>query len=248
MAAPKARPLTPGRKVGCLEAPVLSSFSPTPNPQLACRSPGQKRSSAPQSGHGKNLQHHAIFYLVGEQSVAFESCACRGAGDNYTILAPIPPFANEVIPRLLRMRTMTQPFSGIPDPGSPRWSRRSLRQGALGDALQRARREARRYSQDLGRYSKDLGRYSKDLWQRGKRNPRMLALIGGAVTLTLVSAYTLNASGVGPSLCPVPRQLSSANSPTTCSRKSSNNRRQSRPPCAAACTSALAVRSTPTCR
>jgi hypothetical protein len=107
---------------------------------------------------------------------------------------------------------MTQPFSGIPDPGSPRWSRRSLRQGALGDALQRARREARRYSQDLGRYSQDLGRYSKDLWQRGKRNPRMLALIGGAVTLTLVGAYTLNASGVGPSLCPVPRQLSSANS------------------------------------
>ena len=110
---------------------------------------------------------------------------------------------------------MTTPFSGIPDPGFPRWSRRSLQRGAAREALQRAGRAARRYSQDLGRYSKDLGRHSKDLWQRGKRNPRTLALIGGAVTLTLVGAYTLNASGAGPSLCPVPRQASSDSKPKT---------------------------------
>jgi hypothetical protein len=107
---------------------------------------------------------------------------------------------------------MTTPFSGIPDPGFPRWSRRGLQRRALGEAFQRVRREARRYSQDLGRHSKNLGRYSRELWQRGKRNPRALALIGGALTLTLVGAYTLNASGVGPSLCPVPRQASSPNS------------------------------------
>ena len=107
---------------------------------------------------------------------------------------------------------MTTPFSGIPDPGFPRWSRRTLQRGAAREVLQRAQRAARRYSQDLGRHSRDLGRYSKDLWQRGKRNPRTLALIGGAFTLTLVGAYTLSASGVGPSLCPVPRQTSSAKS------------------------------------
>jgi hypothetical protein len=100
---------------------------------------------------------------------------------------------------------MTTPFSGIPDPGFPRWSRRSLQRGAAGEALQRAQRAVRRYSQGLGRHSKDL-------WQRGKRNPRMLALIGGAVTLSLVGAYTLSASGVGPSLCPVPRQAISSSS------------------------------------
>lgn len=107
---------------------------------------------------------------------------------------------------------MTTPFSGIPDPGFPRWSRRSLQRRALSESLQRVRRAVRQYSQDLGRHSKDLGRYSRDLWQRGKRNPRVLTLIGGAVALTLVGAYTLNASGVGPSLCPVPRQASSPNS------------------------------------
>lgn len=106
---------------------------------------------------------------------------------------------------------MTTPFSGLPDPGFPRWSRRSLQPGAAREALQRAGRVVRRYSQDLGRYSKDVGRYSRDLWQRGKRNPRILALIGGAVTLTLVGAYTLSASGAGPSLCPVPPQTSSPN-------------------------------------
>ena len=106
---------------------------------------------------------------------------------------------------------MTTPFSGVPDPGFPRWSRRSLHRGAARETLQRAGRAARRCSQNLGRYTKDLGRHSKDLWQRGKRNPRTLALVGGAVALTLVGAYTLNASGVGPSLCPVPPQTSSPN-------------------------------------
>lgn len=105
---------------------------------------------------------------------------------------------------------MTTPFSGIPDPGFPRWSRRSFQRSSWRDTLHRTRREAQRYSENVVRYSKDLGRHSKELWRRGQRNPRTLALIGGAVTLTLAGAYTLSASGVGPSLCPVPRQASAA--------------------------------------
>jgi hypothetical protein len=45
-------------------------------------------------------------------------------------------------------------------------------------------------------------RYSEDLWRRGKRNPRTLGVIGAAVAVTLVGAYTLSASGAGRSLCP----------------------------------------------
>jgi hypothetical protein len=45
-------------------------------------------------------------------------------------------------------------------------------------------------------------RYGEDLWRRGKRNPRTVGIIGGAVALTLVGAIALSASGAGRSLCP----------------------------------------------
>jgi hypothetical protein len=45
-------------------------------------------------------------------------------------------------------------------------------------------------------------RQGEDLWLRGKRNPRTLGVIGGAVGLTLVGAIALSASGAGRSLCP----------------------------------------------
>jgi hypothetical protein len=45
-------------------------------------------------------------------------------------------------------------------------------------------------------------RYGDELWRRGKRNPRTVGVIGGAVALTLIGAFALSASGAGRSLCP----------------------------------------------
>jgi hypothetical protein len=45
-------------------------------------------------------------------------------------------------------------------------------------------------------------RYSDDLWRGAKRHPRTASVMGGAVALTLVGAFALNASGAGRSLCP----------------------------------------------
>ena len=83
---------------------------------------------------------------------------------------------------------MSQPFSGFPDPGAPRPFRRRFQPGVAQEALRKALRRAQRYCGDL--------------WLRGKRNPRTFGLIGGAVALTLVGAYAVSASGVGPSVCP----------------------------------------------
>lgn len=83
---------------------------------------------------------------------------------------------------------MSQPFSGSPDPGVPRRFRRRFQPGVVQEALREGLRRAQRYCEDL--------------WLRGKRNPRTLAIIGGAVAVTLVGAYALSASGVGRSLCP----------------------------------------------
>lgn len=83
---------------------------------------------------------------------------------------------------------MSQPFSGIPDPGTPSRFRRRFQPGVVQEALRGALRKAQRYCEDL--------------WLRGKRRPRTFALIGGAVALTVVGAYALSASGVGRSLCP----------------------------------------------
>jgi hypothetical protein len=91
---------------------------------------------------------------------------------------------------------MSQPFSGIPDPGFPPRSRRRFQPGVVQQALRRMLREAQRIGQDL--------------WLRGKRKPRTLALTGGAVALTLVGAYALSASGAGRSLCPAAGEGSSS--------------------------------------
>jgi len=45
-------------------------------------------------------------------------------------------------------------------------------------------------------------RQGQDLLLRGKRHPRTVGAIGGAVALTLVGAFALSASGAGRSLCP----------------------------------------------
>jgi hypothetical protein len=102
---------------------------------------------------------------------------------------------------------MSQPFSGIPDPGFPRRSRRRFQPGLVQEAL----RTALRGAQDTIRgASRKAQRYSEDLWLRGKRNPRTFALIGGAVALTLVGAYSLSAAGGERSACTSAGQGSSA--------------------------------------
>jgi hypothetical protein len=90
---------------------------------------------------------------------------------------------------------MSQPFSGMPDPGIPRSTRRRFQPGVVQEALRAGLRGAQ---EGLRRAQ----RYGENLWQRRKRNPRAFALIGGAVALTLVGAYALSASGAGRSLCP----------------------------------------------
>jgi hypothetical protein len=89
---------------------------------------------------------------------------------------------------------MSQPFSGIPDPGFPR-RRRRFEPGIVQEALQAARRQLLLLAHGARRQGRNLWQQSRTLWQRGRRHPRVLALIGGAVTLTLVGAYTLSASG-----------------------------------------------------
>jgi len=105
---------------------------------------------------------------------------------------------------------MSQPFSGIPDPGFPR-RRRRFEPGIVQEALQ----DARRRIQAAAREGKRRG---QDLWRRGKRHPRALGLAGGAVALTLVGAYTLSASGAGRSLCPPAASTSSSKSEKSSAR------------------------------
>ncbi|HEY0351286.1 MAG TPA: hypothetical protein VGC48_04140 [Gemmatimonadales bacterium] len=93
---------------------------------------------------------------------------------------------------------MSQPFSGIPDPGAPRPFKRRFQSGVIQEWVRGAVPKAQRYAQDLWRRGT---RYSQDLWLRGKRNPRTVAIAGGAVAVTLVGAYALSASGTK-SLCP----------------------------------------------
>jgi hypothetical protein len=97
---------------------------------------------------------------------------------------------------------MSQPFSEIPDPGFPR-RRRRFEPGIVQEAMQAATRNL----QAAGREARRRG---QDLWRRGKRHPRTIGLIGGAVAITLVGAYTLNASWAGRSLCPSQGEANSA--------------------------------------
>jgi hypothetical protein len=122
---------------------------------------------------------------------------------------------------------MSNPFSGIPDPGTPPFKRRvqprvvreALRavQDTLRAALpvaQRALRRAKRAAQEaLWRarpvVNEALRRarwYGEDLRLQVRRNPRTFGIIGGAVALTLVGAYALSASGAGRSLCPATKK------------------------------------------
>jgi hypothetical protein len=97
---------------------------------------------------------------------------------------------------------MSDPFSGIPDPGTPRPIRRPSQPGVV--------QEARRAMQDALRARLPVAKealrraqwYAENLWLRGKRNPRTVGVMGGAVALTLAGAYALSASGAGRSLCP----------------------------------------------
>jgi hypothetical protein len=108
---------------------------------------------------------------------------------------------------------MSDPFSGIPDPGTPRPTRRRFQPGLVQEAFQAMRqslrpalpaaqgmlRQTRRAASEAFRRAQ---RHGKDLWFRGKRNPRSFGLAAGAVALTLVGAFALSASGSGRSLCP----------------------------------------------
>ena len=119
---------------------------------------------------------------------------------------------------------MSNPFSGIPDPGAPRPIRRPSQPGPVQEALramqerlrpalpaaQGALGRARRVSKDALWQARRVAReglwraqrFGQDLWLRGKRKPRTFGLIGGALALALVGAFALSASGAGRSLCP----------------------------------------------
>jgi hypothetical protein len=108
---------------------------------------------------------------------------------------------------------MSNPLSGIPDPEHSRPVRSRFRpspvQEALRemkDALQSRLRRVQPAVQRLQRGAKDASRraqrYGQDLWYRGKRNPRQLGMVGGAVALTLAGAYAVSASMASKSLCP----------------------------------------------
>jgi hypothetical protein len=94
---------------------------------------------------------------------------------------------------------MSQPFSGIPDPGAPRPFKRRFQPSVVQDMLRDALRGAQRHGDAAFRAAK---RHGQELWYRGKRNPRTVGIIAGAVAVTLVGAYALSASGAGRSLCP----------------------------------------------
>lgn len=105
---------------------------------------------------------------------------------------------------------MSQPFSGMPNPEIPRPFKRRSQPAVVQEAVLKAVRAARdgvrpllhsaqRRGQDAMRLAQ---RHGQNLWQRGRRNPRTVGLIGGAVGLTLVGAIALNASSAGRSLCP----------------------------------------------
>jgi hypothetical protein len=115
---------------------------------------------------------------------------------------------------------MSNPFSGIPGPEMPRPFKRRVQPRVVQEALrvmrealrtirdalrpampaaQRALRRAQWAARDASRHAQ---RHGENLWLQGKRNPRTVGVIGGAVALTLVGAIALSASGAGRSLCP----------------------------------------------
>jgi hypothetical protein len=108
---------------------------------------------------------------------------------------------------------MSNPFSGIPDPGTPPPMRRRIQPAPVQEAL-RAMQEALRAARPVAHKAlwraqwaakealRQAQRHGEQLWRQGKRNPRTLGVVGGAVALTLIGAFALSASGAGRSLCP----------------------------------------------
>ena len=103
---------------------------------------------------------------------------------------------------------MSQPFSGIPDPGAPSPFKRRVQPRVFQDALMKVLTGTRRYSETALRAARHHGgnavrgarRQSQDLWLKARRHPRTIGLSAGAIGLTLVGALALNASNR--SLCP----------------------------------------------
>ena len=106
---------------------------------------------------------------------------------------------------------MSQPFSGMPSPEIPRPFKRRSQPAVVQEAVEKAFRKARdrmRPLLDRARREVRAGlwlaqRQAQNLWYKGKRNPRTVGLIAGAIVLTLGGgAYALSASSAGRSLCP----------------------------------------------
>jgi hypothetical protein len=105
---------------------------------------------------------------------------------------------------------MSQPFSGVPDPGTPRPFKRSIQPGVVQNAMQRAMSRVRPFSENALRSAKRYGndavrgarRQAEELQRRVRRNPRGFGVAGAAVAVTLVGAIALSATGASRSLCP----------------------------------------------
>jgi hypothetical protein len=106
---------------------------------------------------------------------------------------------------------MSQPFSGMPNPEIPRPFKRRSQPAVIQEAVEKAFRKARdrmRPVLDRARRESRAGlwlaqRQAQNLWYKGKRNPRAVGLIAGAIVLTFGGgAYALSASSAGRSLCP----------------------------------------------
>lgn len=119
---------------------------------------------------------------------------------------------------------MSDPFSGTPDPGMPRPTRRRFEPGLIEQALRALRdtlrpallmtqhglRQAWQLSGVVIQRTKRLWRsafqraqrYGTHVWLQRKGSPRTIGLIGAGVVLTLVGAYTLSATMDGRSMCP----------------------------------------------
>jgi len=98
---------------------------------------------------------------------------------------------------------MTQPLSRIPEPEASRPFKRRIQPGGVQQMIEQGWKETRRQGENLWRHGQEL-------WRKGTRRPRTLGLVAGGVALTLIGAYTVNASGVGRSACASARQVSSA--------------------------------------
>src|SRR4051812_8144527 len=110
---------------------------------------------------------------------------------------------------------MSQPFSGMPNPETPRPFKRRSQPAVIQEAVEKALRTARNGVRPLLERTRRQGRAvlwlaqrnAQNLWYRGRRNPRTVGLIAGALVLTLGGgAYALSASSTGRSLCPASSQ------------------------------------------